>query len=297
MASDYTGSNLLLVVGSPRSGTTWVQRLLAGHPQIKTGQESDVFDTYIAPQLRAWQQELKPEASGRGGVGLGAYFTDEQFQALLRDYMLKLLEPMIGSLKPGMLFLEKTPSHALFIREIHTLLPEARFIHVLRDGRDVAASIMAASKSWGSGWAKRRPGDAAGMWVQHVQAAREAGRELPPSLFTEVRYEELHSRGPQVLRNLVDWLGLEWTDEEIRKALADNNPDTARAGGGTAIPLGGQFGAASGGQVKEPEGFVRRAQAGGWEQDLSRVERVFVWRVARRLMAQTGYPWPSPFSS
>ena len=62
---EYSGSNMLFVVGCPRSGTTWVQRLLATHPRIRTGQESDVFDQYIGPQLRAWEQELKPEEIGR----------------------------------------------------------------------------------------------------------------------------------------------------------------------------------------------------------------------------------------
>src|ERR1700682_5616707 len=80
---EYTGANLLFVVGCPRSGTTWVQRLLATHPGIRTGQESDVFDQYIGPQLRTWQHELDPQASGRGGVGLGCYFQDGEFRRLL----------------------------------------------------------------------------------------------------------------------------------------------------------------------------------------------------------------------
>lgn len=38
------GENIVFIVGSPRSGTTWLQRLLATHPQIKTGQESRIFE-------------------------------------------------------------------------------------------------------------------------------------------------------------------------------------------------------------------------------------------------------------
>src|SRR6185437_13587512 len=103
---DYTGENLVFVVGCPRSGTTWVQRLLATHPCVRTGQESDLFDIYVGPQLRAWQLELT-------------------------EYLLRLLAPMIAELKPGELFVEKTPSHILYLPEIHKLLPAARFVNVL----------------------------------------------------------------------------------------------------------------------------------------------------------------------
>src|SRR5205085_953700 len=59
---DYAGANLLFVVGCPRSGTTWIQRLLATHPCVRTGQESDLFDLYIGPQLRTWQHELETDS-------------------------------------------------------------------------------------------------------------------------------------------------------------------------------------------------------------------------------------------
>src|SRR5215831_21247568 len=129
--ADYDGSNLVFVVGCPRSGTTWVQRLLASHACIRTGQESDLFDMYIGPLLRTWQQELRVDSSGRGSVGLSCYFTDAEFVRTLKTYLLQLLAPMVGQLEPGELFLEKTPIHVLFVPEIHTLLPRARFIHVL----------------------------------------------------------------------------------------------------------------------------------------------------------------------
>lgn len=68
---EYGGHNVVFLVGSPRSGTTWVQRLLASHPQIQTGQESHLFAAYIGPQLRAWRAGSDPlKWSGRGAVGL-----------------------------------------------------------------------------------------------------------------------------------------------------------------------------------------------------------------------------------
>jgi hypothetical protein len=112
-----------------------------------------------------------------------------------------------------------------------------------------------------------------------------------------VRYEALHANGPGVVRRLVDWIGLDWTDAEIEAALARNAPDAARAGKGTPIPLGGAFGQVSGPVVKEPPGFVRRGKSGAWQQDLRPLDRLAIWRVAHEVMAEVGYPWSAPWSA
>ncbi len=297
MNVDYGGENLVCVVGCPRSGTTWVQRLLAAHPCVRTGQESDVFDLYVGPQLRTWQQELAVDSSGRGGVGLGCYFTDADFRSVLREYLQRLLEPMVGGLAPGEIFVEKTPSHVLYVPEIHALLPRARFIHVLRDARDTVASLVSASRGWGRTWAPRRAADAARTWVSHVQAARRARQLLPAGQYVEVRYEALHTNGNDQLQRIIKWLDLAWTDQEVAEALQRNSPERARAGKGTPIPLGGEFGRGGVTSVQEPPGFVRRASAGGWQKDLSAFDRLQVWRVAHTTMAEVGYPWATPWST
>ena len=102
---------------------------------------------------------------------------------------------MLDGLGPGDIFVEKTPSHALFIPEILELFPGSRFIHVLRDARDTVASLLAASRGWGRGWAPRRATAAARMWVEHVRAVRCAATRLPGEKLCEVRYEALHTNG------------------------------------------------------------------------------------------------------
>jgi Sulfotransferase family len=293
MAESSCGDNLVCIVGCPRSGTTWVQRLLAGHPRVRTGQESDVFDIYVGPQLRAWRRELDPAASGRGGVGLACYFDDPTFKHVLRGYASALMQPMLGGLAAGEIFVEKTPSHALYIPEILELFPKTRFVHVLRDARDTVASLLGAARTWGKGWAPRRARGAGLMWVSHVTAVRAA--RLRADQVHEVRYEDLHADGPRVLGELVGWLGLDWSEAEVQTAVRANQPEVARGGGGTPIPLGGAFGARFGSVVQEPPGFVRKAQVGTWRDDLSPLERLLVWRVAGRTMAEVGYPWPRPW--
>jgi len=291
----FQGDNLVFIVGSPRSGTTWLQRLLASHPRIHTGQESDLFDVYIGPQLKAWHHDLDPKNSGRSAIGLACYFREDEFLTLLREYMLRLLEPMIGHLRLDEIFIEKTPSHAFFVSEILELLPNSRIIHMLRDPRDVIASLLAASKSWGALWAPRHAISAAQFWVKHVNAVRQASVKLARSQFYELRYEDLYACTPETLEDICNFLGLVWDKRGIREAVEINRAEVAKSGGGTPITIGGEFARISGSFLNEPQGFVRRGCPGGWKEDLSLLDKLLVWIVIRLAMEEIGYSWRFPW--
>lgn len=292
----YTGHNLVFIVGCARSGTTWLQRMLASHPKVRTGQESFLFSWYVAPQLRRWRQELAREndpktASHRGGVGLSCYFQDEEFLAILKNYMFQLMRPMVGGLQQGELFVEKTPLHALYLPEIRELLPESRFIHVVRDPRDVVASLLEASRSWGVGWAPRGSRTAVRMWVQHVRSANEAAKAISPRQFVEIRYETLLTSPESTLRDVADFLGLQWDAEAIKNAIENNKAEIVKAGGGTPIPLFGEVAERMGSIVRDPPGFIRNANHGAWRSNLGLWHKFVVWYVANRPMQQMGYSW------
>ena len=296
--ADYQGRDLVFLVGSPRSGTTWLQRLLASHPSVQTGQESNLFSWYVGPQLRVWHdevnRELRPETSiGRGGgVGLPCYLEQEEFFAILKDYMLRLVHVITQNVPEGGLFLEKTPNHALFLPEIHELLPESRIIHIVRDARDVTASLLAVSQSWGASWAPDHPRDAAWTWVKHVHAVREAARKLPGMKLCEITYERLWTSPESTLAEVAAFLGLCWSPQEIREAVARNRGEAVKASGGTPIPMHGEYVKHSGGTVKEPKDFVRQAEPGAGAKSLSLWQRLWVWRVAHTTMEEHGYHWP-----
>ena len=296
ISSGYRGRDLLFVVGAPRSGTTWLQRLLASHPQVHTGQESKLFRWYLEPQLRMWRMETTREtdertATGRGGTGLSCYFREEEFLDVLRKYMAELLQPMLRELKPGEIFLEKSPSHALCIGAIKELLPECKIIHVLRDARDVVASLLAASKSWGKAWAPHHPAAAAALWVEHVTAVLRASQNLSREEFYEVRYEDLIMAPERSLRGVSEFLGLDWDSQAMQQAIERNSPDHKDEGTLTAIPVYGEVARRVGNTVPEPKGFIRKAEIGAWKTDLTAWEKLRVWYTAHRTMELMGYSW------
>lgn len=283
---------MVFLVGCPRSGTTWLQKLLASHPKIISGEESHFFSLYVGPQLRAWKdQKTHHFNAGRGhAAGPPAYFEENEFIMILKNYLLTLLKPLIDRLQPGELFLEKTPSHALFIPEIKELLPDSRFIHIRRDPRDVVASIMAASKGWGATWAPSRAAGAAAMWVQHVQAVHDSARDLSTNDFCEVSYERLWDCTLETLKDLTHFLAMPWSEDAIKLAIERNKVDVMESSG-TPIPVYGEVRARSGKIAKLPQGFIRNGRPHTWKSQLSVTEKIKVWRATRKIMQNAGYRW------
>ena len=152
MSNFEYGENLIFLVGCPRSGTTHLQKLISAHPEVYTGRETHFFDL-IGPLFENWQEKFKGYREGSlDFFGMACYFEEEELYTLLRKFIENVYDQMKGSNNKKPIFLDKTPSHALYIHHIHSLLPKARFIHIIRDARDVIASLVAASKSFGRSW-------------------------------------------------------------------------------------------------------------------------------------------------
>ena len=286
---DYKGERLVFVLGCPRSGTTWVQRLLSCHPRVRTGQESNLFIDSIGLQLRRWRRGLSLKE--RSGVGLACYFTEAEMLELLREFMLKLLQRMLEPLNDGEIFVEKTPDHALYLAEIIEMLPASRIIHVIRDPRDVVASLIAAARGWASEslWAPRSAREGAKLWMKSVNTVRKTIKHTRSKQLLEVRYEDLYDSPVPTLRGIAEFVGLVWTEEEMREVVEANRFAPGGDRNQPAIPLSGQAALAFGPHVTDPEGFLRKGKPGSWKSDLSPVDKFWVWKLARECARENGY--------
>jgi hypothetical protein len=97
---------------------------------------------------------------------------------------------------------DKTPHYLAKIRGIHRVLPEARFIHVIRDGRDVAVSIR---DLW---FGPDSIGECATWWVKQISTGRREASHVPH--YMEVRYEDLVLQTEHHLRRICRFLDLEF---------------------------------------------------------------------------------------
>jgi predicted O-methyltransferase YrrM len=280
----------VFIVGAQRSGTTWVQRLLGAHSGTVTGQESHLFSGYLAPLWQRWQFESDFRASGSRTIGLGCYLTEEQFTDLLRRIAREVFAGLEQA-KPGtVLLVEKTPDHGLHLPLIHRLFPGAALVHVVRDGRDVVASLRQAYRQqWGRLWAPASVDEAARRWVAWVEEIRShAGRF---DRCHEVRYEDMVAHGPDCLAALFEFVGVPLPPAEVA-AIYERQRFDACAGGAAPGPLvlGGLY---RGGEPAEPAGFFRQGKVGSWQEDLSPQEKAIVHAVAGPLLAELGYPVPA----
>jgi len=98
---------------------------------------------------------------------------------------------------------DKTPTYGRHARAISRLLPEVRFIHVIRDGRDVALSLRTMPFA-----PSRRMDALARYWARELRRARRQGAHL--AYYTEIRYEALIRNPEQVLRGVCEFLDLEF---------------------------------------------------------------------------------------
>ncbi|MDQ3103060.1 MAG: sulfotransferase [Actinomycetota bacterium] len=99
------------------------------------------------------------------------------------------------------------PGHGDLLGTVVDLFPSARFIHVIRDGRDVVASLVQMRHPGGDPWTSFE--EAHYVWNSHVTYARDFAINASPGTVLEVRYEELVADDLLLAERMCDFLGLE----------------------------------------------------------------------------------------
>lgn len=211
--------------GCSRSGTTFLQRLLAGHPRIHTFPETGVF-------LRALGMRGQVLPWTRVGLTLGK---ERKALARLRDHAgVEQALPPLPPLPPRRFLLqssaddilcfldrltlragkdvwvEKTPRHVLHATRIRRLVPSSLFVHVVRNGPDVVASIVdRARKFTGRFPGQENPAYGVRQWNRSMRATEVAMGE-PGHVV--VQYEILASQPEETLRGLCRHLGIHFEE-------------------------------------------------------------------------------------
>jgi hypothetical protein len=257
----------IFVVGRFRSGTTWVYDILTAHPDAAGAFESWLFTGVcgVAALFSPANFNHDVERFGRT-YRLGQLITRER---LIEDVRALVSRWLGEALEPHHRFLiEKTPSHYETMGLIAELFPRARFVHVLRDGRDVAVSARAAAESWGQGHFRGSIRSVAADWERVVQTTRRHGASLGDA-FMEIRFEDLKAAPHDGIRELFDFCSMPYDDALVSQIVEE-----------TAFGARGQAGETS---------FRRRGEAGEWRQRLSVLDRMRFERASHGFLVQTGY--------
>lgn len=285
----------VFLIGSPRSGTTWLQRMLGTHEAIVTGQETDLFNGYLKDWVALWKQQFPYEEEHtlfRRFRGLPSIITQAEFSQLLKTAVDFVHERLLALKPTAWVILEKNPGYSLCTELIEQCIPAAKYIHIVRDGRDVAASLIAASKGWGKFWSPSKIEKAAFIWRQYVEAAR---RLVTSDRYLEIRYEDISADGLRVVTRCFDFCGVPCTYDDCSKIVAAHQfASVLRTSIGErvtkeSIMWGGEVARRFGSCPPEPPGFFRSGASGGWKAEWGAYERWTFNKVAGHLLVQLGY--------
>ncbi|MFL5767581.1 MAG: sulfotransferase [Actinomycetota bacterium] len=209
------------VVGSGRSGTTLLRLMLEQHPDLAIPPES-----YFPISMR----HREPRYVSSAGFDLDAFVTDLLRNVRFQDWGLneqKVRTALHGAeaidwaeaiRRTFALYAEregkprygdKTPWFIMRITELSELFPESRFVHLIRDGRDVALSIREMS------WGPSRMPALAEFWAKRIRIGRTEGARLGPERYLELRYEDLVEDPVSALRRVCPFLDLDFRQEML----------------------------------------------------------------------------------
>lgn len=197
------------IVGVPRSGTTLLRMMCDAHPDLSLPPEMGFMPAVarLRPESRqtraeflkaltempSWQDANIDAAEFEEALSsLQPFNISEGVRTFYRTYAGRFGKSRWG---------DKTPAYCLHMRDIERILPEAHFIHIIRDGRDVALSLRGLWFSPGD-----EVEDVAQHWRSWIHTARRLGKRCRH--YMEIRYEDLISNAPSVLPKVCDFIGL-----------------------------------------------------------------------------------------
>ncbi|HBS28139.1 MAG TPA: sulfotransferase [Phycisphaerales bacterium] len=256
----------VIVGGCGRSGTTLIREMLDRHPSIAIGPETAILCDFPNPErlaiewgLRAADIERDIRSSRSVVEFTGGFF---------RAYAARRGKPIWG---------DKTPRNVRAIDRILRWFPQARFIHMIRDGRDVACSLRRHPKETVRNGrlvpneVNRPIAECAKRWLEDTSCGL-AYRGHPRVI--EVRYEALTADPESELRRVCAFLRL---DYEPSMASAKDEGAPADLNDGRLM------------NNRDAAGRVHRKSLSRWRRDLSAQERLDFVHVAGELLVALGY--------
>ena len=279
------------VVGVPRSGTTLLRLMLDAHPELTIPPETHFIPAVIRAirrgrdaggvaavivHHRRWDDfgldadELRERIAGVDPLEAGG-----AIRAFYELYAAKQGKPRWG---------DKTPGYATKMRRIEKALPEARFIHVIRDGRDVVASRARRAQR------EPLPVDvAARRWKRRVISTRKRAEDVEH--YVEVRYEELVADPEGTLRRICEFVELPFDaamlgyHEHANERLAEIERELPASRGRHELDAGPRIAAHA--RAGEPPLAQR---AGAWREEMAPEDVAAFESEAGDLLGELGYP-------
>lgn len=223
------------IVGSGRCGSTLLRMMLASHSHLSIPPET----RFLVPLVKHYSidRPLKEHEIESVLSIITGYDTWPDMKLDVQEFRLlvsKLTRPHVHDLAEVVYrcymhtegkcrWGDKTPIYVTIVPELARMFPGSRFIHVVRDGRDVAKSFQATP------WIGRSLHDNTGPWIQALKCQRRWDHSEVRNRILLIRYEDLVLKTQATLRQICLFIGeefepnmLSWeakVDEEVPERL------------------------------------------------------------------------------
>jgi len=281
---DINPENIVWILGSPRTGSTWLGEIL-GEPEGKVLWKEPFFGVVLG---------LRNHLANRGYINSGQFLLGEPHRDVwirsMRNLFLDVGRARFPNISSRHYLIVKEPNGSLSAPLIMEAFPESKLVFLVRDSRDVVASLLDAAKkgSWygydsyeasvadalrsgGLTSFERRSEDEfveqlAKNYVTNMSAVRQAYEEHPDNAKILVRYEDLRENPLDSARRICETLGIETKEEQLARAVEkrswENIPKDERGEGK----------------------FHRKAAPGGWKEDLTPRQAEIVEKITAPLL-------------
>ena len=212
------------IIGSGRSGNTLLRSILSGNSDISIPPESyripfaikkfHIFNNRdwedIVPQVLkefedckefyTWEIDITDAQKRLENIADSKRTLSNIFDELFCTYTEKH--------SPGSkIWGDKTPMNTLYLDWIGTVFPRSKFIHIIRDGRDVASSYLKMDRY-------DTILEAANRWINSIESAQSFGSKIKEN-YIEIRYEELVTKPEEVIKDTCDFLDIDYDSKML----------------------------------------------------------------------------------
>jgi hypothetical protein len=264
----------IFIGGSGRSGTSLVQKILIIHSKIAGTNEFDFLEQ-LMPVYRTM--------SAPRNIKQKNYFSQTELDNYWKEFLENLFSNVANKKEEAVYFSEKTPYNIFVAKDLLDLFPDAKFIYVYRDGRDVVSSFKQVEKRY------RNNKQSSGMrlviltksiiWLNIFNAfnALYNNPKYKDRIYV-IRYEDLVSKPLDELKRLMAFLDLELEQVQLDPSLfsmKDFNINTVDN------------------HWYNEESYTQKINTGNidkWKKDLSLFEKFIVNTILAKRLKQEGYP-------
>ena len=194
----FDGSSPVFLVGFPRSGTTLLDTMLMGHPDVSVMEEKIILDEV---------------SRNFGSIDAIAEYDERKVRMARERYFDAAAR--FGADADAKVLVDKNPLYLMQVPLIHRLFPDARFILALRHPADVVLSCYFSNFRTTPSLMNFLRLDAAAEFYDLAFSSWQRATELLPANVHTIVYEKLVDNPETQLRSLAAWLDLDWRDEML----------------------------------------------------------------------------------